>query len=65
MSLCIFLAEQRFRRGPRIDKYQQLLSKNQNDMGYILKLETVVGMSDPTISHAPNNNISSEAVFNS
>ena len=63
--MCIFLAEQQVRKGPRIDKHQQLLSKNQNDMGYLLKLESVVGMSDPTISLAPNNNISSEAVFNS
>ena len=65
--MCIFLAEQRVRRGPRIDKYPQLVSKNRNDMGwaYLLKLESVVGMSDPTISPVPNSDISSEAVINS
>ena len=60
-----FLAEQRVRRGPRIDKYPKLFTKNQNDMGYLLKLEFVVGMSDPTISPVPNSDISSEAVINS
>ena len=50
MSMCIFLAEQQVRKGPRIDKYPELISKIGNDMGCSLKLESVVGMSDPTIS---------------
>ena len=63
--MCIFFADKQVRKGPRIDKYPELISNIKNDMGFLLKLEPVVGMSDQTISHAPNNNISSEAVFNS